>query len=1011
MRVNILGAPELLGEERRVPVQAKLWCVLVSLILNPGTPVQPEDLIDRIWGMSASESARSTLRTYIRRVEIALSQAAGRNMRIARRDGGYALDISAEEIDLHRFRELRDRADATASTASAVTLFKQAESLWRDEALAGLSGDWIGGTHVRLEEERRSVTARRVELELSLGRHGELLPELAGLTERYPLDGTFAAQRMLALFRTNRQTDALRVYQRLKARLLDEGLDPEPFLEDLYLRILRQDRDLLPQRELPPVNNLPAPTGDFVGREREVAALRAEAGSRTHVQVIEGMGGIGKTELAVHAARSAAGRYPDGQLYLNLRGTGEELDPADALRDLLFVVGAEVTGSRLAERRQQWLDELGARRMVLVLDDAAGPEQVGPLIPEDAECLIIVTSRRRADWGTRGCLRLETMPEADAVRLFNTVVGRDVEPDDAVEVVRLCGGLPLAIRFAAVQTRTTTVDEVLRELRDLGGVVDEVNAAFALSYRRLPEDARRLFRYLGMNPCLDFTAATTAALADVTEEVAVALIAMMAEHSLLEERSPGRFALHDLVRSYARALSRVDDPEPEVRKAIRRLADHYAKEAERASEALRSRERAPHVGAAPKNVATREGGDAEHAWLRAEYENILLLAEYCGRHERKRHCIRLVRAVSDFLGTNGHWEQCRHAHELVHKACRDTDDIHGAADASDALSLVCLRTGRLDDAYAHASEAKTLFGRTGDRRGWAEATDRLGVVSRHQARFRAALAHHEEAIHVSRSAGDPVGAAQAMFHAATALHMLGRLTEEMAYLAEALGVFRQRGDLRSQGLVHNSIGLIHLDRGYHRHATASFQSSNEIFRAIGGRQNLAVLDHNMGKVHQYRGGRNEALTMYRRALAEFRSMGDLRNEALVRADIGSVLCESQSYPAAVAEYDRALAIAELMGDKYTHVLALCGIADTRREWDALDLALTFYERAERLAAQIEAQYPRARALHGIAEVMARRRDEDAARIHWREALDVYQGLGSYLAGIVAMRLEPFSRAA
>jgi tetratricopeptide (TPR) repeat protein len=603
------------------------------------------------------------------------------------------------------------------------------------------------------------------------------------------------------------------------------------------------------------------------------------------------------------------------------------------------------------------------------------------------------------------------MSEADAVKLFNIVVSRDVEPDDAVEVVRLCGGLPLAIRFAAVQTRTTTVDEVLRELRDLDGVVDEVNAAFALSYRRLPEDARRLFRYLGMNPCLDFTEATTAALADVTEEVAVALIAMMVEHSLLEERSPGRFAHHDLVRSYARALSRVDDPEPEIRKAIRRLADHYAKEAERASEALRSRESAPHVGAAPKNVAAREGGDAEHAWLRAEYENILRLAEYCGRHERKRHCIRLVRAVSDFLGTNGHWEQCRHAHELVRKACRDTDDIHGTADASDALSLVCLRTGRLDDSYAYASEAKTLFGRTGDRRGWAEATDRLGVVSRHQARFRAALAHHEEAIHVSRSAGDPVGAAQAMFHAATALHMLGRLTEEMAYLAEALGVFRQRGDLRSQGLVHNSIGLIHLDRGFHRHATASFQSSNEIFRAIGGRQNLAVLDHNMGKVHQYRGGRNEALTMYRSALAEFRSMGDLRNEALVRADIGSVLCESQSYPAAVAEYDRALAIAELMGDKYTHVLALCGIADTRRESDALDLALTFYERAERLAAQIEAQYPRGRALHGIAEVMARRRDEDAARIHWREALDVYQGLGSYLAGIVAMRLEPFSNAA
>jgi DNA-binding SARP family transcriptional activator/tetratricopeptide (TPR) repeat protein len=1003
MRINILGAPELLGAEQRLPVQAKLWCVLLSLVLSPGIPVQPDDLIDRIWGTDSPARARSTLRTYIRRVEIVLSQAARHDMRITRRDGGYALDISAREIDLHHFRELRDRADTATSAASAVTLFKQAESLWRGEALTGLSGDWISGIRVGLEEELRSVIARRLELELGLGRHSGLLAELAELTERYPWDGTFAGQRMLALFRAGRQADALGVYQRVKSALLEEGLDPDQVLEDLYLRILRHDPDLLPKRQQRPVCTLPAGAVNFVGRTREVAGLMAPPSDRTCVRVIEGMGGVGKTELAVHAVRLAAERYSDGQLYLNLRG----LDPADALRDLLVMFGAVVLGDRLGERRQQWLDELSGRRIAIVLDDAAGPEQVKPLIPDEADCLVIVTSRRSAHWGAWERLRLEPLPEADAASLFISIADLDMEHERAAEVARLCGGLPLAIKVLAAQARTTPVDDVLRELRERDGLPADVDAAFGYSYRQLPAEARRFFRHLGANPCADFTPATSAALADVTEREAVTLLTALCEQSLLEERQFGRYAFHDLLREYARTLSRSEDREP----AIRRLADHYAREAERAADRLRSRDLVPGMGAAPKAEIVDGHSDAEHAWLAAEYENILQLADYCGRHERKRHCARLVSAVSDFLRTNGHWEQARHAHELARKACRDMDDTYGVAAATHALSRMCLRTGSLDDAHHYAVEANTLFARTGDRHRRAEATDLLGVVCRHQARFRAALAHHEEAVDISRACGDPDGAARAMLHAATALHMLGRLIEEMAHLNEALGVFRRLGNLRGQGIIHNNMGLIHLSRGYHRDATRSFQSSGEIFRAIGGRQDLAVLDHNMGKVHQYRGGQEEALTMYRRALAEFRAMGDLRNEALVRADIGSVLRETESYPAAVAEYDRALAIAELMSDSYSYVLALCGLADTRRESDAPDVALQLYERAERLAAQIEAKYPMALAQHGMGEVMLLRHDEDAARIHWREALGIYDGLGSYVSGIVSIRLGSFRDAA
>jgi DNA-binding SARP family transcriptional activator/tetratricopeptide (TPR) repeat protein len=1003
MRINILGAPELLAAEQRVPVQAKLWCVLVSLILRPGVPVQPEDLIDRIWGTDPPGQARSTLRTYIRRLELVLSQAAGRNMRIARKGSGYALDISVQEIDLHRFRELKDRADTTPSTAAAITLFKQAESLWNGEALAGLSGDWISGIRVGLEEELRFVIARRVELELSLGRQGDLLAELAELTGRYPMDGSFAAQRMLALFRTGRQTDALGVYQRVKSALLNEGLDPDPILEDLYLRILRHDPDMLPEHQHRSISTLPSRTADFIGRTHEIASLLESSAGQVCVRVIEGMGGIGKTELAVYAASKLADRYPDGQLYLNLWGTGHELDPADALRDLLVMLGATVLGSTLRERRQQWLDELGSRRMAIVLDDATGPEQVRPLIPDGAECLVIITSRRRARWGSWDRLRLNPLTHADAIRLFTSIAGHDAEQEMSPEVLRLCGGHPLAIRVIAARSRASTVDDVLGELRDNDGVPEAVNAAFGLSYNQLPTEVRRFFRHLGANPCTDFTPVTAAALADVTEPQAVTLLTALCEQSLLEERSPGRFGLHDLLREYARTLSGADDREL----AVRRLADYYAREAERAAEVLRSRDHRPALGAAPRAQGANGDGDVENEWLTAEYENILLLAEYCCRHERKRYCVRLVSAVRDFLSANGHWEQARHAHEFARKACRDMDDSHGAAEAAHALSQMRLRTGRLEEAHLYAAEANTLFARTGDSHGRAEAIDLLGVICRHEARFRAALAHHEEAADIFRGSGDSAGAARAMLHAATALHMLGRVTEEMAYLNEGLGASRQLGDLCGQGVIHNNIGLVHLSRGYHRDATRSFQLSYEIFRAIGGRRNLAILDHNVGKVHQYKGGHDEALTMYHRALSEFRSMGDLPNEALVRADIGSVLRESESYPAAIAEYDRSLAIAELMGNKYSYVLALCGLADTKRETDMPDVALGLYERASRLAAEIEAELPKALAFHGLAEVMMLRHDEDAARIHWREALGIYDSLGSYLSEIVQIRLGSF----
>lgn len=1038
MRVNILGAPELLCAERSAQVSPRLWCVLLSFVLSPGMPVQSEVLVDRLWGSRPTPKARQTIRTYIRRIELALSEAAGCEVRIQRQTHGYMLDISEQEIDWFRFREMHRQAEEKARCGElhqAATLLKQAESLWRGEPLAGLTNDWVSGIRAMLNEESRSVTARRIELEFRLGRHLELLGELADLNERYPVDGTFAAQRMLALFRADRQTDAIRVYQRMKVKLVEYGLEPDPGLEDLYIRILRRDPRLSSvtasrdHRRRPAVSTLPSTPTGLVGRADEVTRILATAqqSRQASIQVIEGMGGAGKTTLAVHAARLAGDYYRDGQLYLNLGATDRErapLPPADALHDLLAMLGVEQIGDALPARKQQWEDELAARRVVLVLDDAAGPDQVAPLIPDDADCLILITARRRADWGVGESIILDVLPEDDAIELFTKIAGRNlrISQGQMARVVRLCDRLPLAVKSAAVRLRTSTAgeaNELLRELDELRsgyGLLEDVgtrvNSIFDLSYRELTPSLQRFFRYLSVSPCREVSPRSASILTGITSSEAESSLTALARLYLLEERSRGQFGLHDLVRSYGRSLSQAEDSERETESAVWHLADYYAREAERLSDALRAREHVPGMGADPKTPRTPAATVAkftDQEWLSVECENILLLAEYCSRHERKRLCIRLIHSISDFMEMSGHWERAMHAYETALRASRDLEDIRGAATSFRALSMMCVRTGRLNEALAFADSATSAFARVGDWNGRADATNHMGVVYRHMARFRDALAHHREAIDIFRACPDPIRMARAMVHAASALNMLGRHGEELAHLTEALGVFRQHGDLRGQGLVHNSIGLVHLGRGRYRDAVQSFQESRTIFHEIGGRQNLALLDHNMAKARQYRERPAEALSMYRKALAEFRVLGDLRNQAFVLINIGSVDQEYERYSDAMAHSERAFEIANTVGDSYACGLALCGIADAQRESDEPEAALACYERAARLAGETDAPYLKARVLHGMAEASLRIRGAEAARIYWREAYDLYAELGVYQAETVAIRLHVFAQ--
>jgi DNA-binding SARP family transcriptional activator/tetratricopeptide (TPR) repeat protein len=1029
---KVLGPPELRAGREVVTLSPQLWVVLVSLLMTPKVPVPIEVLIDRLWGERPPPKAEGTVRSYVSRLHRALGDLA----QVSRQAHGYALESDPHAVDLHWFRSLKRQAEALADSGEvrpAAELLREAEAVWRGRALAGLPGDWIGRVRESIEEERRAATARRIELELALGRHATLLAELAELAERHPLDEVLAAHRMTALFRSGRQADALRAFRETRARLVAEGIEPGPELARLHQRILAHDPELAITPafrrggQQPQPNTLPPDIGDFVGREEEIRVLTEEAGpdDRPALRIIEGMGGVGKTALAIHAGHQMTQRYPDAQLYLNFRTHDqlrEPLDPADAVRDLLTML--DVPSVRIPgttrERTDLWHAELACRRAVIIFDDVADPEQVIPLLGRAADSLIIVTSRRRhPGWGAARKLTLGVLPEDDAAALFTQIAGRAASraPDHVARVSRLCGCLPLAIRLAASRLRSGAVaslPDLVDEMEEPAGyhgpgseVSRRTQAAFELSYRRLTSAEQRFFRYLGVGPCLDLTAHSGAVLAGSTLAESRAALSALAVHHLLEENAPGRFGFHDLIRAFAAARFADEDAAPEIRHGVSRLAGYYLRAVNVASELRHAHQGEPPAGDnGPRHLIPFEDTpEAAGAWLESEWGNALRVARACARHEWKRLCADLVHALAEFLETGGHWDDAIAGHLMALQACRDLDDLPGIARSAFDLSLMCMRTGRSEMALEHAMDAARTFQTLGDRRARAAALDRVGIIHRNAARFRDALAYHQEALDIFRAAGDMCGLAKAFIHAGLAFGYLGRLQEEMSYLDRGLDIHRENGDLRGQAIAHNNIGAAQQRQGYHRDAMRNYQASQDIFRKISGLQNLAIADHNMARVHQYKGKHEAALATYREVLTTYRAIGDPQHQAYALADIGSVYLSTERFDEALAHYEKAAAAAEKAGDRYEYAEALCGTAEAHFGSARLGVALENYERAARLAGEIESLYLRAKALSGIAEIVLRTRGPEAARIYWREAHDIFAQLGMPQAATVEIRLQ------
>ncbi|MEV5896487.1 AfsR/SARP family transcriptional regulator [Nonomuraea fuscirosea] len=606
VRFSVLGPLTAVQDGTPVPVTVgKLRVLLATLLLRPNEAVPADLLAERLWGRRAPANPRKVLRTYVVRLRQTLDL---RNVIVTMPDG-YLARLRTDQLDLLRFRALLQEAGQAADPLTERRLLHEALALWRGPVCAGVASETLQQIDVPpLAELHVHTLERRIELDAGLGEHASLIAELQALTAEHPFRERLWAQLMTALYRTGRQAEALETYRTVFRLLQDElGITPNAELRRLHQAMLAQspvdapDDVSDPPAPVPP-RQLPADVPAFVGRADELAALPVGTGdAAVTVTAIDGMPGVGKTALAVHAAHLLAPHHPGGQLYLNLRAHSQDdhpLDPADALDRLLRALGlpGEHVPDRLDDRATLYRSLLAERRVLVVLDDAADEAQVRPLLPGGGGCHVLITSRRRlSGLDVTHALSLDPLPTADAIILFTRTAGAGRVAGSPrhllAAVVEHCGRLPLAIRVTAARLRshpTWRLTHLLDRLGDprqpLRAGQRSVTAALDLSYRNLDEPQRQAYRLLGLNPAADHAVGAAAALMDTHPVRTERLLEQLLDAHLIEEPAPGHYRFHHLVRAHAtQAAATVNASER--RAALARLLAHHARLASEGTQA------------------------------------------------------------------------------------------------------------------------------------------------------------------------------------------------------------------------------------------------------------------------------------------------------------------------------------------------------------------------------------------------------------------------------------------
>jgi DNA-binding SARP family transcriptional activator len=968
LRFNILGSLECWARGRRIRLGGPLHeRVMATLLLEVDKVLPVSRLVQAVWDGEPPATATHQVRKAIARLRKVLP---GGPVVIVTDGPGYRAVSSALELDLSLFsgflRAAKQATDGGGAAEETMRNLEAALALWRGPVLLGAGSAVIEAASTTLEERRLAALEQLFELRLSHGNIDELIFNLRELVAAHPLREALHGLLMRALFSVGRQAEALDTYTRIRELLAEElGIDPGHGLTQLYEAILHNDSRLsrsAPEPDRPePVDsdagsagvaacsNLPYDLHDFTGRERELSSLlhyvREPDGQALRVVAIDGMGGSGKTSLAVHAAHKLAERY-DGHLYLDLHGFTQNEEPLaadEAAKVLLRMLGVpdEHISDQPDIRIAQWRSLAAQRSLLVLLDNVRTAGQVLPIVPPPSNSLVLITSRARLiDLDGAHWISLGEMTPEDSVALVAETVGKErvaAEPGFTAQLVELCGYLPLALRIATARLRNRPRWQIAylverlgneaRRLDELRSSERSVRLTLRLSYMGLDAEHRSALRLLGCHPghAIDLFAA--AALLDTDIDGAERILENLLDAHLMQQKRIGFYTFHDLVRAFT--LELVDRAGSDQETAARRLLDYYLVASERACD-LMFRGRAMMPFEWPTRwVVLPDLSDADRAsqWLADEEHTLHGAINLAYRVGLYRHTADLARNIVFQLYRRGQFEQYREVVGIAVDASRQLGDLVRLRLSLSNQAVADWRLGQLESALAAATEAFEIAVALRDRRGEAKDLGVRGLLQSTLGRFDEAQSLLRRSITLKRELGAERAEAESLTNLSSLYEQWGRYGEAIDAAQRAVELNRELGAQENELVALADLAVATLSIGEPELADRYLGDARAVIDESSSPGDIAFVAALSATVSARLGRLDQVAEYAELAMRSSRSSSTPLRRIEVENIMGRIRFDERNYTVAMDLHTSALRLASSVGYRVEEARALQGLAD------------------------------------------------------------------------------------